>query len=68
MPPYDYVPTGELHLQIDYYWAKRKNWRDLSNKKLEDFVGEFVLAVVTTLDEKVIKDKQDKLEQERRRQ
>lgn len=47
-PAYDYKYSGELMLFIDNYEAPRKNWRDLSNSKLEDMIGDFIITIIDT--------------------
>lgn len=67
-PPYDFVPSGILTLQLDYYWASRKNWNDGKNKKLEDKIGEIVLSLVKTSEEMAIRDEIRNEKEQRRRQ
>ena len=67
-PNHDFVATGILTLQIDYYWASRKNWRDGQRKKLEEQIGDFVLSLVKTAEEMQIRDEIREQEEQRRRQ
>lgn len=57
-PAYDYKYSGELTLFIDDYEAPRKNWRDLSNRKLEEMIGDFIITVIDTAE--IIRVKKEK--------
>jgi hypothetical protein len=67
-PIYDYKYSGELTLFIDYYDAPRKNWKDLNSNKVEDMVGEFIIAIIDTAEILRIKHEKTKIEAEIRRQ
>ncbi|MBC5628670.1 hypothetical protein H8S20_07185 [Clostridium sp. NSJ-6] len=45
-PTYDYEYSGELSIFIDEYKSPKKNWRDLDNKKVEEMIGDFIVAVI----------------------
>lgn len=70
-PPYDYVKTGLLHFGIDSYHAKRKNWHDTDNKKIERQIGEIIIWIMDAIHvEKVLREKREaekvrRLEEER---
>ncbi|HBF39756.1 MAG TPA: hypothetical protein DDW50_20890 [Firmicutes bacterium] len=53
--PYDYTPKGELGLILDDYCAKQKNWNDGKNKKVEDYLGEFIIALIKTAEDSMIR-------------
>ncbi len=63
-PKYDYNYSGELLLFIDEYYAPRKNWRDLDNIKLENMVGDFIIAVIDTAEILRIQHEKVKIEAE----
>lgn len=67
-PAYDYKYSGELTLFIDDYEAPRKNWRDLSNKKLEEMIGDFIITVIDTAEIIRVKKEKRAREDEVRRQ
>jgi hypothetical protein len=67
-PQYDYKYSGELLLFIDDYDAPRKNWRDLNNIKLEEMIGDFIIAVIDTAEIIRAKNEQREIEQEIERQ
>ncbi|WP_096187069.1 hypothetical protein [Evansella halocellulosilytica] len=65
-PTYDYERTGMLHLGIDSYHAKRKNWNDTETKKIEENIGEIVIWIMEAIHvEKRIREKRE-LENNRR--
>lgn len=45
---YDYNFSGEFELFIDDYEAPKKTWREVKGKKIEDFIGEFIITVIET--------------------
>lgn len=67
-PAYDYKYSGELTLFIDDYEAPRKNWRGLSNKKLEEMIGDFIITVIDTAEIIRVKKEKRAREDEVRRQ
>lgn len=67
-PAYDYKYSGELTLFIDDYEAPRKKWRDLSNKKLEEMIGDFIITVIDTAEIIRVKKEERAREDEVRRQ
>lgn len=48
IPPYDFVPSGEISLIIDDWDAKQKSWNDGKRQKVENCIGEFVIGLIKT--------------------
>ena len=48
---YDSVLSGELTLTIDEYHAKRKNWKDGKNRRLENCISDFIFTIIITSEE-----------------
>lgn len=64
---YDYEPTGRLTLAVEGGYSRpgvKRSWRDTARRKLEDQVGEFIVAVESIGEEK----RRYEEELERRRQ
>jgi len=66
--------SGKLTLNIDEYWANRKNWSDGKRKTLEQQLGNFILSLVKTAEEKQVRheieeqQEQRRIQEEKRRQ
>lgn len=45
---YEYKFSGELVLSIEEDCAPRKQWRDNKQNKLEEILGEFIIAIIDT--------------------
>lgn len=70
---YDYIYENQPTLYIDEWEAPRKNWRDTKKGKIEDKVGEFILALIDTAEilrvKRIKRQEEDRkwLERERQR-
>lgn len=42
---YDYIPTGLLKLSLPTFYGERSSWKDGTRQRLEDRLGEVVLAI-----------------------
>ncbi|MHC1699281.1 MAG: hypothetical protein AB9919_14685 [Geobacteraceae bacterium] len=72
VPKYDFVPSGELFLQIEgWLYGERQTWSDGKKQRLEDLLNSFVIGLIRAAmaQKKVrIEREQEKLEwQERER-
>ncbi len=65
IPSYDYIRTGKLHFGIDSYHAKRKNWRDMEAKIIEDQIGEIVLWIMEAIHVEKVKREERETEKQR---
>jgi len=62
VPPWDFIPTGELTLRIDTYgkYGTRKTWADARTQRVEELLNDFVFAAIKTAGCK----RQERLERE----
>jgi hypothetical protein len=65
IPPYEYLPTGELALIIDDYLVDRKTWND-GKKKIEECLGDFIIGLARTIEAIHIRDERLRIEEEQR--
>ncbi|WP_025680881.1 hypothetical protein [Paenibacillus massiliensis] len=63
---YDYIHTGELLIEIDYWKLHKKVWNDTSKKKIESDISEIIIAIFTTA--KMLEEdaRRKKIDQEKR--
>jgi len=58
--------SGKLTLNIDEYWANRKNWSDGKRKTIEQQLGNFILSLVKTAEEKQVRNKIEEQQEQQR--
>ena len=42
------MPTGDLTLHNECWWAKRNAWNDGKRRKIESYLGEFIVSLIIT--------------------
>ncbi|MDQ0902745.1 hypothetical protein [Paenibacillus sp. V4I7] len=66
-PKFDYIQTGYLHFFIDEWYAPRKNWNDIENKKIEQSISDIVVAIFETAEKlRLVRIEREEAENRRR--
>ena len=68
IPEHDIVHNGKLNFIIDEYIAKRKNWRDGEKHRIEDEIGDIIIAIIETIHDEKIRREQSEIEAIKRKE